>query len=143
MIKAVSFVGAIIAALLVAFILLAAVEVLSSIVHPFPADFANTMEDMHQHVARCPGWVLAVVVPVWGLIAFISTWIAKRIGSRGAGVVIALLLVAAVLFNVSSLPYAIWFKIASVVAVLFAVVVPIRPVSTAAGHLEVPASDRE
>ncbi|MFG0334696.1 MAG: hypothetical protein ACF8TS_15170, partial [Maioricimonas sp. JB049] len=114
MTRALRIVGGVVAGIIVALILLIAVEAFSAVVHPVPADFDGTMEQMCQHVARYPQWVLAVVVPMWGATAYVSTWAAHRIGGRAAAVFIAILLVAAVVFNVSMLPYVMWFKLVMV-----------------------------
>ena len=98
-------IGAVVAALLVAFGLVVAVEMFSAVVHPLPADFAGTMEEMCAHVARYPDWVLAVVVVAWGGTALVSTWIAGRFGNRWCAMFVGLLLLAAVTFNISMLPY--------------------------------------
>jgi hypothetical protein len=110
-------IAAIIAGMIVAFILVVAVEFFSAVVHPVPPDFGGTMEEMCQHVARYPQWVLAVVVAAWAGTAFASTWISGRLGNRICALLIGLLLLAAVIFNVSMLPYPIWFKILSVLAI--------------------------
>ena len=89
-------------------------------------DFAATQEETCAHVARYPASVLALVVPAWALAAFAGTWIAQRIGGRPTALFVGLLLATAVLFNVSMLPYPIWFKIASVIAVIAAVVATSR-----------------
>jgi hypothetical protein len=102
---------AIIAGLLVAFVLIVAVELFSAVVHPFPPDFGGTMEETCQHVARYPTWVLALVVPAWGVGAFVSAWTANKIGNRGSAIFVGLLLLAAVVLNISMLPYPIWFKL--------------------------------
>ena len=47
-------IGAIVAGMLVAFVLVIAVELFSSVVHPLPADFDGSMEQMCEHVARYP-----------------------------------------------------------------------------------------
>lgn len=117
-------VGAIVAAIVVALVLLIAVEFFSAVVHPTPEDFGGSMEEMCEHVAKYPAWVLAVVVPMWGATAFISTWVAKRTGGGVAAIVIALLFITAVLFNISKLPYPMWFKLIIVPVVAGAAAVP-------------------
>ncbi len=102
---------AIIAGMLVAFVLIVAVELFSAVVYPTPPDFGGTMEEMCEHVASYPTWVLALVVPAWGGAAFVSTWTANKIGNRGSAIFVGLLLLAAVVFNISKLPYPIWFKL--------------------------------
>jgi hypothetical protein len=103
---------AIVAALAAAFVLFVAVELLSTIVHPTPPGFTGTQEEMCDHVARYPQWVLAVVVVAWSATAWIGVWIATRLGGRTAAAVVGLLLLAMVGFNVAMLPYPMWFKLA-------------------------------
>ncbi len=126
MVKVLQVIGGVIAAIALAMVLLVAVEFFSSIVHPLPSDFDGTMEAMCAHVALYPAWVLAVVVPMWAAIAYISTWTAYHIGGRVAACVIAASLLAGVLFNVAMLPYPIWFKAISVAAIAGAVLVAMR-----------------
>ena len=47
--------------MVLAFVLVIGVEGFSSVVHPLPAEFKGTMDEMCQHVARYPHWVLGVV----------------------------------------------------------------------------------
>ena len=71
--------AAIIAGMIVAFVIVVAVELFSAVVHPVPPDFRGTMEEMCLHVARYPPWVLALVVPAWAGAAFAGTWISGRV----------------------------------------------------------------
>ncbi len=41
-----------------------------------------------------------------------ATWVAMRIGGRAAGIVVVVLLAWALGFNLTTLPYTPWFKIA-------------------------------
>lgn len=113
--------------IVIAFVLVVLVEGFSAVVHPFPEDFAGTPEEVCLHVTRYPQWVLAAVVPLWGLTAYVSTWVGKRIGGWGAASVVGLLLLASVVFNISMLPYPLWFKLASVAVVVAAVLVAAWP----------------
>ena len=110
-------IAAIIAGMIVAFSFVVAVELFSAVVHPVPPDFGGTMEEMCLHVARYPQWVLALVVPAWAGTVFASTWISGRMGNRLCGLFIGLLLLAALIFNLSMLPYPIWFKILNLLAI--------------------------
>jgi hypothetical protein len=110
-------IAAIIAGMIVAFILVVAVELLSAVVHPVPPDFKGTMEEMCLHVAHYPQWVLALAVPAWAGTAFASTWISGRLGNRFCALFIGLLLLAALIHNLSMLPYPIWFKVLSLLAI--------------------------
>jgi len=109
--------AAIIAGMIVALVFVVAVELVSAVVHPVPPDFQGTQEEMCRHVERIPPWVLALVVPAWAGTAFAATWVSGRIGNRTCALCIGLLLTAAVVFNVSMLPYPMWFKILVVVAI--------------------------
>jgi hypothetical protein len=114
-------VGAIIAGLAVALALVVGVELFGAVVHPLPADFDNSMEQMCAHVERYPAWVLVAVVPLWAVTGLAGTWLAGRLGNRGCALAVGLLLSAAVVWNVAMLPYPLWFKIAAVVALACAV----------------------
>jgi hypothetical protein len=107
-----SYVGAVLIGLAAAFVLIIAVEFLSSIVHP------TDIEACRAHVARYPAWVLAVVVPAWGLTTFVSVWLATRLGSgrhRAHGYVVGAILLALVICNISMLTYPIWFCAANLI----------------------------
>ena len=113
--------AAVLAGLLVLFILVVAVESISAVVHPLPEDFGGTKEEMCQHVERYPHWVLAAVIPAWAVAAFVSTWTARRIGNLYSSTIVGLLLLAALVFNISMLPYPKWFKIANLLVIPTAV----------------------
>ncbi len=110
-------VGAIAAGTAVPIILVVAVEFLSAIVHPFPEGFKGTTEEVCRHVERFPPWVLAAAVVAWGGTAFAGTWTAGRLGNRGCAMFLGLLLLTAVIFNISMLPYPVWFKIAALLVI--------------------------
>jgi hypothetical protein len=110
-------IGGIVAGMLVAFLLVIGVEFFSSIVHPIPADFDGSMEQMCEHIVRYPNWVLAVCGAAWGGTALAGTWIAGRLGNRGSALVVALLLLAGVAFNIAMLPYPAWFKAAVLIVI--------------------------
>jgi hypothetical protein len=114
--------AAIVAGMFVAFVLVVALELFSSVVHPLPDGFAGTNEEMCLHVSRYPNWVLALVVPAWGVAAFVGTWTAQRIGNLCSFAIVAALLVAALVFNVSMLPYPMWFKIVNLLVIPGAIV---------------------
>ena len=113
----------VVAGMALAFALVVAVEFFSSVVHPFPADFDGNIP---AHVRRYPGWVLAVAGLMWGAAAAAATWVASRIGGRLAGAVVTLLLASALAFNMSMLPYVMWFKIAMPAAFFVACLLGIR-----------------
>jgi hypothetical protein len=103
----------IVVGMVLAIALLVAVEAFSNVVHPYPADFNGNIPE---HVRRYQDWVLGVVVLAWGATAAAATWAASRVGNRLAGGVVALLLAWGLIFNLTKLPYTMWFKVVMFVA---------------------------
>lgn len=108
-------VGAILLSILVALLLLAGIEWVGAILHPFPADFAGTREEVMQHVANYPTLILALLGGIgWAIAMVIATWLATRLSSNrhpAFGVGIGLLLLSAAIFNMAMLPYPFWYWI--------------------------------
>lgn len=139
--KMLRYPGAIVAGIAVAMLLAVAVEFVSAIVHPFPEDFDGSFEATSRHVERYPAWALAAVVPAWAGIAFAGVWTAGRLGSRACALVVGLILLAAVLLNISMLPYPLWFETASVLAIAAAGAGGYRPSSRRAAARDGAASE--
>jgi len=112
-------VGAIIASLVVAMVLIVAIEGLSAIVHPFPPDVdTSDPEVVKAHVAGYPGWILALAAVAWGFTTFVSVWLATRLGAGrhpAHGIVVGLILLSAGVMNMLMLPYPIWFELLNLV----------------------------
>ena len=91
------------------------VELMSSILHPFPTGVDPTnMEACKAHVARYPTGVLLVCDTGWWLTVFASCWLATRLGANrhpAHGIVVGLILLALAVFNMAMLPYPSWFWI--------------------------------
>ena len=91
------------------------IEGISSILHPWPADFSGTFEEITRHVENYPAWALALLGGVgYGATMLICTFIATRFGHNrnpwhGYGV--GILLFAMVVFNLNMLPYPTWYWI--------------------------------
>jgi hypothetical protein len=77
---------------------------------------------MCRHVERYPHWVLALVVAAWAVTAFVGSWTAKRIENLSSFAIVSLLLLAALVFNISMLPYPMWFKIVNLLVIPAAIV---------------------
>ena len=123
---AIRAVGSIFAGMALALVLVIAVELFSAVVHPVPPGFTGSMEEMCKHVEQYPHWVLGVVVAAWGSTAFASTWVTGRIGNRGCGAFVGLLLLAAAASNSAMLPYPMWFKVANLIAIPTAIYLALR-----------------
>lgn len=109
--------AAIVAGLAVAFVLVVAVELFSAVVHPVPEGFTGTQEEMCLHVERYPAWVLGVAVLLWGATALAAAWTARRIGNLFSLAIVGLLIMAALVLNISMLPYPLWFKLGTLVVI--------------------------
>jgi len=118
---------AVVAGMALAFALVVAVEMFSAVVHPFPAGLdPNIPGNVAEHVKKYPQWILGVVVPMWGATAAAAAWVASRIGGRVAGSLVALLLAAALVFNLAMLPYVAWFKVVMPAAFVIASLIGIK-----------------
>ena len=107
-------IGAILLSIFVAIMLLAGIEWVGAILHPFPADFAGTREEVMQHVANYPTWGLFIGGIGWAITMFTATWLATRLSSNRHpvyGIGIGLLLLSGAIFNMALLPYPLWFWI--------------------------------
>lgn len=107
--------GSVMLGLIVAFMLVVAVEFISAVLHPFPPDFEPSQEAMFAHVANYPAWVLALLGGAgWAVTAFVSTWLATRLGTGrhpAHGIAVGVVLLVAAGFNISMLPYPVWFMV--------------------------------
>ena len=107
--------GVVIGALLLAFVGFAGVEVISSILHPFPPGIDPTdMAACKAHVARYPTGVLLLCTVGWWLTVLASCWMATRLGANrhpAHGIVVGLILLALAIMNMAMLPYPTWFWI--------------------------------
>lgn len=103
--------------LLLAFVLVIAVEGFGAVVHPLPKDFDGTTEQMSRHIERYPAWVLAAVVPMWAVTTLGGAWVARKVGGFYAAAFVGLLLLAGLVFNVTKLPYPAWFKAATLIVI--------------------------
>jgi len=101
--------------LVVALALIIAIEIFSAVYHPFPPGLdPSVIEDCITHVANYPEWLLALCGVGWILTDFISAWIATRFGTArhpAHGIAIGFLLLLGAGFNMSMLPYPIWFEV--------------------------------
>ncbi len=123
-------VGAVVLGFLVALALVIGIELASNAVYPFPADADPTdMELMMNHVRGIPPWLLAVGAVGWAVTTFVGAWVATRLGTdrhAAHGIVLGSLLFVAAAFNMLSLPYPVWFEIASVILIPLAAFAGIR-----------------
>jgi hypothetical protein len=121
---------AVVSGLILAMALIVGIEVLCNLLHPFPEGFDHTdMEACKAHVAKFPPWVLAIGAVCWTATALVSTWLATRLGARRHplhGILIGILLWAAVVLNISMLPYPIWFEALVVVGLPLATLLGIK-----------------
>ena len=114
---------AVILSIAVAFGLFMLIEGIGSILHPWPADFSGTFEEVAHQVETYPAWVLVLLGGVgYTAIMLICTFIATRLAHNRIpwyGYGVGLFLFAMVVFNLTKLPYPIWYWV-----LMFAVLPP-------------------
>jgi len=111
--------GSILLSLLVALLLLAGIEGIGAILHPFPSDFGGSRDEVMQQVANYPILILVLLGGAgWAVTMYCATWLATRLGTYrhpAHGIGVGLLLLAAAAFNMAMLPYPAWFWILELV----------------------------
>ncbi|CAG1000696.1 hypothetical protein PHYC_02857 [Phycisphaerales bacterium] len=136
--KVLKWIGGFVLGLVVAMALVTGVEVVNGILHPPPAGFQGTHEEVCTLVESYPAWLLVTSGVAWAFTAFLGTWIAKRIGGRGAGLTVGLLLLAGAVYNVLVYPYPLWFKGGVLVGMVVGVLVGSRKRAAAPAAAGVP-----
>jgi hypothetical protein len=110
-------VGAVIAGLIVALILIVAVKG----IYPFPLSVdPHDYEFLEWHVANISRWLLGVIVVWWGMIALVSSCLATQLGTgrhSAHGIVVVFLLFLPMIANMIMLPYPLWFEVANLVTI--------------------------
>ena len=104
---------AVILSLAAAIFLFMVIKGISSILHPWPQDFAGTFEEISHQVKTYPFWVLALLGGVgYGATMLICSFIATRLGHNRSpwhGCGVSVVLFSMVVFNMTQLPYPTWF----------------------------------
>jgi len=110
-------IGAVIAGLIVAVLIVFASEGIGHKIYPPPP--GTDMHDMAKvkaFVATLPLSVLLIVLTGWLIATFAGTWLAARIaGTPMPGYVVGALLLCAGIANAFMIPQPVWFSIASFV----------------------------
>lgn len=130
--KAVRYVGAVIAGLIVSFALVAGAEGIVHVMYPPPP--GTNMEDYEQlkrFVATLPVTAFVLVLAGWLIATFVATWLAAKIARTPvAGYVVGALLLAAGIVNAIKIPQPVWFSIVSFVIYIGATIVGARSATT-------------
>jgi hypothetical protein len=121
-------IGAVIAGLIVAFLLVFASEGISHKVFPPPPGMNDRdMVQIKAFVATLPLSALLIVLTGWLIATFAAAWVATKI-ARGpiAGFIAGALLLAVGIANAFIIPQPLWFSIASFVIYISATVAGVR-----------------
>jgi len=99
--------------LVVAFVIVFALEAISHQIYPPPAGFdPSNPEAVRDLASRLPAGAFAFVLAGWVLGAALGAWAAVRVGGRMAlwpGLVVGVLVLAASGYNVWTIPHPGWF----------------------------------
>ena len=120
--KIVRNISAVIAGMLVAFLLVFGAEGISHKIYPPPSGMSMTdMAQVKAFVATLPMSVLLIVLAGWLIATFVGTWLAAKIGHNPVpGYVVGALLLCAGIANAFMIPQPVWFSIASFVIYIVA-----------------------
>jgi hypothetical protein len=110
-------IGAVIAGMIVAFLLVAGAEAIAHIIYPPPPGMNNqNMTEVKAYIATLPLSAMLVVLTGWLIATFVATWLAARIaGTPIPAYIVGALLLCAGIANAFMIPQPVWFSIASVV----------------------------
>jgi predicted MFS family arabinose efflux permease len=111
---------AVLAGIVVAMILMVAVEMLSSHLFPLPPGVdLHSHESIRQHIDQLPIGAFLLVLIAWSVGSFAGSWVAARLAGRARlihGLVIGAFFLAASIMNMLMIPHPLWMEIASIVA---------------------------
>ncbi len=107
---------AVLAGLLVAIVLMLAIEWLGMTLFPLPAGASlQTEEDLVLLMQSAPAAKLALVLLGWCIASLVGAWVAARLARRHrrvAALAVGALILCGVVLNVASLPHPMWMIIA-------------------------------
>jgi uncharacterized protein YacL len=107
---------AVLAGALVAFVLIAVIELLSGKLYPLHAKSGNP-EDLAAAMARAPMGALLLMLLGWAVGTLAGAWTAARVAARSHlahGLVVGVLFLCFAVANMLSIPHPFWFWIAAV-----------------------------
>jgi len=110
-------IGAVIAGMIVAALLVEGAEAIVHVMHPFPAGMnEHDFSQVKKFVSTLPIDALLLVLGGWLLATIIGTFTATKIGAtRVTGYIVGALLLCAGIANAFIIPQPVWFSIASFV----------------------------
>ncbi|HEV7485196.1 MAG TPA: hypothetical protein VGQ65_05900 [Thermoanaerobaculia bacterium] len=108
--------GAVIAGMIVAFLLVAGAEGIAHKIYPPPGMNNQNMTQVKAYIATLPLSAMLVVLTGWLIATFAATWLSARIaGTPIPGYIVGALLLCAGIANAFMIPQPVWFSIASIV----------------------------
>ncbi|HEX2121966.1 MAG TPA: hypothetical protein VHL59_10025 [Thermoanaerobaculia bacterium] len=111
-------VGAVLLGTIVAFLVIAAVQMVSAIFYPVPEGLMKDKAAMAAHIARLPVTAFLFVLAAYALGTVAGVATATRVGrSVVPGYIVGALLLIATLVNLTMFPHPAWFWVASIAVV--------------------------
>lgn len=114
-------IGAALAGIVTAFVLVLVVEKVGHLIYPPPADLDfSDPEAIKPYIATMPFLALLFPMIAWVVATFVGSLVASKIGTANpllfAGIVGGLIL-AATIANLIMIPHPVWFSIVSLIAI--------------------------
>lgn len=115
---------AVVGGIVAAFVVVMAIELVSSTIYPIPS---GDVRAMGEAIANLPAGAFALVLAAWAAGVFLGVWIATRFArSWVAGVLVAVLFLGACIANLMTLPHPVWFSATGIVLVVVSAAVALR-----------------
>jgi hypothetical protein len=114
-------IGVVLLGVITAVVIVAVVEAINSRIYPLPAGVdPNNAKALKEVIATLPLGALLMVLLGWWLGALGGGWLAARLAGRLDmlhGLVVAVIILSAAIFNLLMLPHPIWFWVAAVLGI--------------------------
>jgi predicted MFS family arabinose efflux permease len=121
-------VGALLAGLIAAVLVIVGIELITTVFYPFPSDLnPSDQAAVERHVANMPTSAFAMVLAGYGIGTFAGAFLAARLGRSAVyGFVIGAALLAAGVANMLLVPHPSWFWAAGILIFVVTTFVAVR-----------------
>jgi hypothetical protein len=115
---------AVLAGIVVAMILMIAIEMVSSYLFPLPEGVSlHDHEAIRQHIDKLPVTAFLMVLAAWAIGSFAGAWVASRLAGRAKlihGLIVGAFFLAATIMNLLMIPHPAWMALGGIVGLVVA-----------------------